>query len=127
MAGGGGEAGRREAGWGDRGPMPSAQPLPCPSRFLPAFPPSRLPASVDPKMMRRRNQLTQILIPLDCVGEQRQMTSVGERQFGAGNRLETVLFRRLGELHRAVESVMIGDGERAIAQLFGAKNQLVGL
>ena len=53
------------------------------------------------------------------------MGAIGEGQLGAGDRCDTSRPRRSRELHGAVEPVVIGDGQRLVAQIGGLTNDLL--
>src|SRR5439155_26256524 len=59
-------------------------------------------------------------------GEERQVRIVGERHFRAGDRLEVERLRALGEGHRAVHTVAVGEGEGAVAEAVGGGGQVLG-
>jgi len=46
--------------------------------------------------------------------------AAGERHLGAGDRADAERLRRVRELERAVETVVVGERERAVAELGGA-------
>ena len=50
-----------------------------------------------------------------------------QRQLAAGDRAQPQRLRRMGELERAVETVVVGQREGLVAQLGGADDQLLGL
>ena len=54
------------------------------------------------------------------------MRIVGERHFRAGDRLEVERLRALGEGHRAVQTVAVGEGEGAVAEAVGGGGQVLG-
>ncbi|MND03448.1 hypothetical protein D3C83_232670 [compost metagenome] len=54
------------------------------------------------------------------------MVAVFEREFGAGDGLDSEGLRCLRELHRAVEAVVVSEGERGVAEFVGAQDELVG-
>jgi hypothetical protein len=72
------------------------------------------------------NELREVAVARWGGGEQREVALVSQCQFGAGDGTDAGGVGGLSELHRAVEAVMIGDGEGAIAELEGTANQLVG-
>jgi hypothetical protein len=51
---------------------------------------------------------------------------VPERQLDAGDRPQATCVTGLGELHRAVEAITIGHGERLVAESAGGYDKLVG-
>ena len=54
------------------------------------------------------------------------MRSVGEGGLGARNGVDADSARRVGELERAVDAVVVGERERGIAELGGADRELLG-
>ena len=58
------------------------------------------------------------------LGQQRQVRAVGHRQLGAGDWLDAGPARCLGELHRAVQPIVVGQGQRAVAELDPALDQV---
>ena len=49
-------------------------------------------------------------------GEQGEMRAIGEGDFGAGDGCHAGGIGHPGELHRAVEAIVIGDGQRDVAE-----------
>ena len=62
--------------------------------------------------VRGGEQAAEVVVALDGLGEQRQVVAVLERHLGAGDGLDAEGLRGLGELHRAVEAVVVGERER---------------
>lgn len=54
------------------------------------------------------------------------MGAVGQGQFGAGDWRDAGGAGRTSKLHRAVEAIVIGDGQGAVAELGGAADKLLG-
>src|SRR3989441_10734478 len=54
------------------------------------------------------------------------MRTVEQRQLRTGDRLEAERLRLLGERHRAVDAVVVGEGERLVSQVRGRERQLLG-
>ncbi len=50
-----------------------------------------------------------------------------DRDLGSRDRLEALLLRGPGELHGPVEAVVVGEGERRIAELLRALDELLGM
>ncbi len=71
-------------------------------------------------------QAAEVAVALGRLREQREVVAVGERQLGACDGADAKGFRGLGELHRSVEAVVIGEGEGLVAQFPGAQHQVVG-
>ena len=55
------------------------------------------------------------------------MRAVRERHLGAGDRAEAERPRRVRELERAVDAVVVGERERLVAELDGAGGELLRL
>ena len=51
---------------------------------------------------------------------------VFQRHLGAGDRADAEVLGRVGELERAVDAVVVGEGERVVPQLGGARGELLG-
>ena len=75
--------------------------------------------------MRSRDQPAQVRVPGRILDEQRHVRAVGEGDLRAGDRANAEVFRRMRELERAVETVMVGERERVIAELRGAHRELL--
>ena len=75
------------------------------------------------------DQAAQVGVALLALGEQRQVDgsavfvdqAVRQGQLDADDRLHASHGARLGELHRTVQPVMVGNGERAIAEIRRAR------
>ena len=82
-------------------------------------------------------QAAQVCVTLRCFGQKRDMMPVlgllearkalPEGDFGARDRLEIGPFCRVGELHGAVEPVVIRERERRVAELHRAHGQFLGM
>jgi len=55
------------------------------------------------------------------------VAAAGDRHLGAGDRPDAEELGRVRELERAVETVVVGERERLVAELGGARGQLLGL
>ena len=55
------------------------------------------------------------------------MGAAFERDLGAGDRPQPERLRRVRELERAVDAVVVGQRERLVAELGGARGELLGL
>ena len=55
------------------------------------------------------------------------MRAAGERHLGAGERADAERLRRVRELERAVDAVVVGERERLVAELGGAGGELLRL
>ena len=76
--------------------------------------------------MRFRDQPAEVRIPLGSLGEQRHVRAVQESELRTGDCLHAELLRFLGECHRAVEAVVIGEPEGRVAELRGGERELLG-
>src|SRR5213596_2344582 len=83
-------------------------------------------APVRPAEMRLGDQPAQVRVSLRRLGEQRHVRPVEQRQLRAGDRLQTERLRLLRERHRAVEAIVIGEGERRKPKLGGRERELLG-
>ena len=59
--------------------------------------------------------------------EERDVRAVGERHLGAGDGAQAERLRRVGELERAVDAVVVGERERLVAELDRPRRQLLRL
>ena len=55
------------------------------------------------------------------------MRAAAQRHLGAGDRADAEGLRRVRELERAVDAVVVGERERVVAELGGAGGELLGL
>ena len=55
------------------------------------------------------------------------MRAAGERDLGAGDRPDTEVLRGVRELERAVDTVVVGERERLVAELGSPRGQLLRL
>ncbi len=62
------------------------------------------------------DQAAQVGIALLGLGQQRQVTAIGQGDLGADDRLNAPFLRRPPEAHRAVQAVVIGQGQGRVAQ-----------
>src|SRR5438045_7330505 len=74
-------------------------------------------APVCPAEMSLCNQAAQIRVAFGRLGEQRHVSTVEQGQLRAGDGLQAELLRSLRERHRAVQPVVVGEGERGVAEL----------
>ena len=65
--------------------------------------------------VRGGEQAAEIRVALRCLGEQNQLAAIGQRDCGAGDRLNTEWLGRVRERERAVDAVAIGEREGGIA------------
>ncbi|MEZ4665255.1 MAG: hypothetical protein R2835_01055 [Thermomicrobiales bacterium] len=71
------------------------------------------------------DELAEIGVAGVVLGQQGEMGFVGERHFRAGDGEDSGSVGGFGEFHGAVDTVVIGDCQGAIAQLFGARDHLL--
>src|SRR5437660_12876016 len=84
--------------------------------------------------MRERYKAAQVGVALLALGEQCQVDwpallidqPVGQSELDSGDRLYASGRAGLGELHGAVESVVVGDRQGFVAELRGADSELLG-
>src|SRR5260370_17137378 len=67
--------------------------------------------------MRGCEQAAEVGVPLRALDEQRQVGAAVECDFRAGDRMYAEVLRRVCELERAVDAVVIGERERRITEL----------
>ena len=72
-------------------------------------------------------QTAEIRVTRGRLDEQRHVGAADERYLGAGDRADADELRRMGELERAVDAVMVGQRERLVAELGRAQSQLLGV
>ena len=75
--------------------------------------------------VRRGQQAAEVRVALRRLDEQRDVRATDERQLRAGDRADADELRRVGELERAVDAVVIGERERLVAELRRAQRQLL--
>jgi hypothetical protein len=59
------------------------------------------------------------------LAQEREVHVAGERHLGAGDRADAEVLRRVGELERAVDAVVIRECERLVAELGGLRGELL--
>jgi hypothetical protein len=74
-----------------------------------------------------REQAAEVRVPRRRLGQQRHVRPTDESDLGAGDRPHAEVLRRLGELERAVDAVMVGESERLVAELGRAQRELLGM
>ena len=77
--------------------------------------------------VRLGEQPAEVRVALRRLDEQRDVGAALERDLGAGDRPDAERLRRVGELERAVDAVVVGERERLVAELGGARGELLGL
>ena len=74
-----------------------------------------------------REQPAEVRVALRRLDEQRDVRAAGERDLGAGDRPHAERLGGVRELERAVDTVVIGERERLVAELGGGRSELLGL
>ena len=77
--------------------------------------------------VRVREQPAEVRVALRGLDEQRDVRTALERDLGAGDRADAEVLRRVRELERAVDPVVVGQRERRVAELGRLRRQLLGL
>ena len=77
--------------------------------------------------MRRGEQPAEVRVALRRLDEQRHVRAARERHLGAGDRADAERLRRVRELERAVDAVVVGERERLVAELRRARGELLRL
>ena len=77
--------------------------------------------------VRRGQQPAEVRVALRRLDEQRHVGAAVEGHLGAGDRADADELRRVGELERAVDAVVVGERERLVAELRRAQRQLLGV
>ena len=95
------EQGRVERGW--QQPLPSAA---C-------------------RRVRRGQQPAEVCVSLGRLDEQRHVRTAEESHLGAGDRPDADELRRVGELERAEDALVVGERERLVAELRRPQRQLL--
>ena len=72
-------------------------------------------------------QPAEVRVPLRRLGEERDMGAAHKRHFGAGDRPDAERLRRMGELERAVDPIVVGQGECRVAELGRSRRQFLRL
>ena len=75
----------------------------------------------------RSQQPAEIRVSRRRLDEQRHVGSADERNLGTGERPHPHELRRVGELERAVDPVVVGERERLVAELGRPQDQLLGM
>ena len=71
-----------------------------------------------------RDQPAEVPVARSVLAEQGDVEGVVEGELRSDDRAQAERFRRLRELHRAVEAVVVGDGERGVPVLRGGMREL---
>ena len=73
----------------------------------------------------RRQQPAEVRVPGSGLDEQRHVCATAQRYLRAGDRPHAEEPRRVRELERAVDPVVVGERERLVAQLGGPRGELL--
>jgi hypothetical protein len=76
--------------------------------------------------VRRGEEAAEVAVAARLLDEERDVRAVGEGHLGAGDRTQAERPGRVGELERAVDPVVVGERERVVAELDGARGELLG-
>jgi hypothetical protein len=76
--------------------------------------------------VRLGQEPAEVRVPRRRLDEQRDVRAAGQRQLGAGDRLDAERLGRVGVLQRAADGVVVGERERLVAEVGGARGELVG-
>ena len=77
--------------------------------------------------MRGREQPTQVRVPATRLDEQRDVRAAVERDLRTGDRPDAEGLRRVRELERPVDAVVVGERERLVPELRRPRRELLGL
>ncbi len=86
---------------------------------------SVLPPGTARAGMGRGEDPAEVRVPLAALAEQRDVHPAFEGDLGACDRPEADVLRGVRELERAVDAVVIGEGERRIAELHRPRDELL--
>ena len=75
--------------------------------------------------MRRGQEPAEIRVSAGALDEQRHVRAAAQRHLGAGDRPHSERLRRVRELERAVDAVVVGQRERFVAELGGPRSELL--
>ena len=67
----------------------------------------------------------EVLVAAPALAEKRDVGVVLERDLRAGDRAQPEVLGGVGELERAVDAVVVGERERVVAELGGARGELL--
>ena len=75
--------------------------------------------------MRRGQEPAEIRVSAGALDEQRHVRAAAQRHLGAGDRPHSERLRRVRELERAVDAVVVGQRERFVAELGRPRSELL--
>jgi hypothetical protein len=76
--------------------------------------------------VRLGQQPAEVRVALGRLDEQRDVSASCKGDLGAGDRPDAERLGRVGELERAADGVVVGERERLVAEVGGARGELVG-
>ena len=76
--------------------------------------------------MRIGEDAAEVRVALAALTEERHVAAALERHLGAGDRPDAEVLRGMCELEGAVDAVVVGERERVVAELGGARGELLG-
>jgi hypothetical protein len=76
--------------------------------------------------VRLGQQPAEVRVALRGLDEQGDVSAPDEVDLGAGDRADTERLGRVGELERAAHGVVVGERERLVPEVGGARGELVG-
>ena len=77
--------------------------------------------------VRGREEAAEVRVAAGRLDEQRHVRPTGEGHLGAGDRADADELRRVRELERAVDALVVGERERLVAELGRAQRELLGV
>ena len=77
--------------------------------------------------VRGGEEPAEVRVALLGLDEQRHVGAATQGHLGAGDRADADELGRVGELERAVDAVVVGEGERLVAELRRPQRQLLGV
>jgi hypothetical protein len=77
--------------------------------------------------VRRREDPAEVRVALPALAEQGDVPSTFDRHLGAGDGPNAGVLGGMRELERAVDAVVVGEGERRVAELGGSRDELLGM
>ena len=75
----------------------------------------------------RGEQTAEVRVTAPALDEQRDVSTAVERYLGSRDRPHAERLRRVRELERAVDAVVVGEGERLVPELRRARSELLRL
>ena len=82
-------------------------------------------SSVFSAQVRLGDEAAEVGVPGGIFREQGDVRAIEQRQLGAGDRLEAELLGGLGESHRAVDAMMVGEPQGGITQSLGLEGEVL--